>query len=206
MTKSPSTLATTTKLKRPSRKFVLILISGPPRSGKNRAGACLGEHLDADHFALSDYLKRKTHSHYGLAEESPIFLFESRKDTPCQEFNGLTPREAYIDYSERIIKPQFGPGYLGELACRRVEDNSRVGRISVVSGVGFLDEVLPLVNVATPRRTLHIELEYPTGSSLRIRDSREQLDLVSIGVKTATLVNVGCDGFIQDFTGLPFWN
>ena len=202
----PTTSASAANPEMPIEKFALVLISGPPRSGKNRAGACLAEFLDADHFALSDYLKLQTHLHYGLAETTPVFKFESLKDTPCDEFNGLTPREAYIDYSERIIKPRLGPGYLGELASGRVEGNVRKRRISVVSGVGFLDEVLPLINAAGPERTRHVTLEYPIGMQVRIRDSRERLDLVSLGVKSAILVNEGCDKLFRDFNDLRQWS
>ncbi len=199
MAEFPATLEDRAKLGRFPQELALVLISGPPRSGKNRAGSCLARYLRADHFALSDHLKRQTHKHYGLAEDTPILQFESRKDTPSREFDGLTPREAYIDYSERVIKPQFGTGFLGELACKRIEENSLVERISIVSGVGFLDEVLPLVNSASPRRTFHIALEYPAGECPGIRDSRECLDLTPLGVKTATLVNEECDAFIHEF-------
>ena len=49
-------------------KYLLVLISEPPRSGKNRTGEYLSELLGAersDHFALSDALKRMAHAHHG---------------------------------------------------------------------------------------------------------------------------------------------
>ena len=87
-------------------KYLLVLISGPPRSGKNRLGNDLSGILDADHFALSDALKRMTHAHYGLDPELDVFHFEDRKDAPAKEFGGLTPRAAYIHFSESILKPE----------------------------------------------------------------------------------------------------
>lgn len=177
----------------------LILISGPPRSGKNRAGTCLSETYGGDHFALSDYLKSRTHMHYGLGEDIPIFHFEARKDQPCPEFSGKTPREAYIDYSERILKPKYGNGYLGEIAAGRVAGNAREGKVSIVSGVGFFDEVKPLIRAAGSDSTVHIVLDYLQGKEVSIADSREHLDLNAASVCTIRLTNSGCAGFVRDF-------
>lgn len=181
-------------------KYLLILISGRPRSGKNRAGEYLGELLGAehsDHFALSDALKRMTHEHYGLGTNLGVFHFEDRKDAACSEFGGLTPRNAYIEYSENVLKPRFGESHLGELALRRVEANRKAGRITLLSGVGFLDEVLAIVNAVGSERTLHLMMSRPDSRKFGISDSREELDLTPYGVKTVSVVNDLSSGFLS---------
>ena len=178
--------------------YLLILVSGPPRAGKNRAGNCLKGWLDGDHFALSNNLKRMTHDHYGLGTNLPPLHFEDMKDLPAPQFGGLTPRQAYIRFSEEIMKPRFGSGYLGVVAGRRVVSNRDIGRVSIVSGVGFADEVMPMVKAAEPRCTLHIQVEAATARAGSMSDSRKVLDLANLGVDTVRLVNRNCEQLICD--------
>lgn len=175
---------------------LLVLISGPPRAGKNRAGACLQEHYGGDHFSLSRTLKLLTHAHYDIDPAATEFHFEQVKDDPRAEFGGLTPRQAYIDYSERILKPRHGAGHLGHLSCDRLRRNSRRNCLSIVSGVGFLAEVTPLIMSVGTTRSLHLRLAHPQG--LMAEDSRESLDLYDLGVRTMDLVYTGCAQLIAD--------
>ena len=176
--------------------YALILLSGPPRAGKNRAGVCLQNWLNGDHFALSNALKRMTHDHYGLGSNIPPLHFEDMKDLPAPQFGGLTPRQAYIRFSEEIMKPRFGDGYLGLIGAKRVTGNRRRGRVTIVSGVGFFDEVIPLMEAAGCTQTLHIRVK-PVGRPVR-SDSRRPLDLSSVGVDSVELVNQDCSQLISD--------
>jgi len=162
---------------------VLVLISGPAQAGKTRAGRLLAAYLNADHFALSDELKDMTHRHYGLPVEMNVNHYENCKDTECDEFGGLSPRQAYIDFSEGYLKPRYGSGYLGEKASSRVSDNLREGRITIISGVGFLDEIFPLVAAAGTGGTLHLRILPRNMSNGQIDDSRTRLDLGRYGVE-----------------------
>ena len=166
---------------------LLILVSGPPRAGKSRIAAGLAAQLPADHFALSDVLKRQTHAHHGLAPTLPVDAFEAGKDVPCPEFGGLSPRQAYIDFSENHLKPRFGSDHLGKIASARVARNRRAGRISIVSGVGFVDEVEPLINAAVAGKTLHLSLRSRPGT-VPVADSREALDLSRFGILAASVM------------------
>ena len=176
--------------------YALILLSGPPRAGKNRAGVCLQNWLNGDHFALSNALKRMTHDHYGLGSNIPPLHFEDVKDLPAPQFGGLTPRQAYIRFSEEIMKPRFGDGYLGLIGASRVTGNKRRGKVTIVSGVGFFDEVTPLIEAAGCSQALHIRVK-PAGRQVR-SDSRKPLDLSSIGVDSVELVNRCCSQLIGD--------
>ena len=171
--------------------YYLILISGPPRSGKSRAGVCLAEWLDADHFALSNMLKRLTHDHFGLGTVLSPLHFEAYKDKPMRQFGGLTPRDAYIMYSETIMKPTHGNSYLGQVGKRRIKSNHENGRISVVSGVGFVDEIRPLIDAVGGLNSLHIKIN-PVNAKL-FEDSREPLDLSHLSVTEIEVENRGCN-------------
>ncbi len=175
--------------------YWLVLISGPPRSGKNRAGFCLSERLGADHFALSNMLKRLTHDYYGLDKGLPPLAFESCKDRACEEFGGLSPREAYIQFSETVLKPREGDDYLGRAGAGRVAANRANARISVVSGVGFIEEIRPLLGVVHGRDALHIQLI--KDRVLQYEDSREVPDLSDIGIDEVSVKNTGCGAFLR---------
>ena len=185
-------------MKRSEFGYLLVLVSGPARAGKNRAATCLSDRLGGDHFALSNLLKRMTHVHYGMGEDLPPLHFEDTKDQAAPEFDGLSPRQAYIRYSEEIMKPQRGNGYLGLIAAQRVEKNRSKGMISIVSGVGFEDEVLPMIKAAGAWNTLHISIRPAGGSGGRAIDSRNPLFLERLGVDTVELRNLNCEQFIED--------
>ncbi|MYG43272.1 MAG: hypothetical protein F4203_09125 [Rhodobacteraceae bacterium] len=165
----------------------LFLISGLPRTGKNRAGAILSNHFNGDHFALSDILKKETHKYYGLSEDLSIFHFENNKDIPNEAFDGLTPREAYINYSETIIKPKFGKSHLGELVLKRVMNNKNQRKPSIISGVGFIEEVLPLIKCVGPVHTIHLIITRDDYQQSQLVDSRQNLNLKAEGVAELTI-------------------
>ena len=182
----------------PGIHYSLILISGPARAGKNRAGTCISEWLQGDHFALSNMLKRMTHAHYGMGTELPPLHFEDVKDLPAPQFGGLSPRQAYIRFSEGIMKPKYGGDYLGRVAATRVAANKSRGRVSIVSGVGFRDEVAPMVAAAGAPDTLHVRIKPIRNGAPGTADSRRSIGLASMGVDSIDLVNRSCGQLIGD--------
>ena len=91
---------------------------------------------------------------------------------------------------------------MGDIALRRVRSNRDKGRTTMLSGVGFLDEVLAIMNVIGSERTLHLKLSRPGSSSSKVTDSREALDLTSYGVKTVSIVNDMGSGFLSQIEHL----
>ncbi len=177
---------------------VLILISGPPRAGKSRFGRYLSGWLRADHFALSDKLKELVHQYYGIAE-CDIMAFEDCKDETRSEFNGKTPRQAYIEFSEEILKPHMGSAWLGKLVVKRVAINAARGTPSVISGVGFIDEVRPLIDMIGADRCLHIRVLPTSGSPPASEDSRGELDLEALGVPLLAMPHTTPLDFVHEF-------
>ncbi len=147
----------------------------------------MSTHFNGDHFALSDILKTETHKHYGLSKGLSIFHFEDSKDVPNDLFDGLTPREAYINFSENIIKPKFGKSYLGTRVLQRVDRNKRKKIPSIISGVGFIEEVIPLIECVGPEQTIHITIIREGDSSIILTDSRLMLCLTDLGVSELTV-------------------
>src|SRR5690349_14966217 len=87
----------------------LLLVNGPPRSGKDTVGAILREFFPGSIYEtkMAKALKERTHALYNLLDpETGRALrhdaFELVKDQPRDEFRGLTPRRAYIAVSEML--------------------------------------------------------------------------------------------------------
>lgn len=82
------------------RQFVFVL-NGPPRAGKDTGIDALAKTFpDAEVFQFFRPIKELLHKELGL--EVHYDAFELVKDDPCIEFDGKTPRRAYIDRGDRL--------------------------------------------------------------------------------------------------------
>lgn len=122
----------------------VFLINGPPRVGKDTVGNILREQHQASVWKFAIPLKERTHALYGLVDLEGLPLphdhFEDRKDEPLEEFMGLSPRQAYIEVSERHFKRLHGADVFGRLAepeLRMLEGS--VGAVAMTDS-GFLEE------------------------------------------------------------------
>ena len=84
----------------------ILLLNGPPRSGKDTIAEYLEGH-GWHHGKFSKVLKERTHALYGMID-CPYDAFENVKDENLSVFFGITPREAYINTSEMLMKPVHG--------------------------------------------------------------------------------------------------
>ena len=113
----------------------IILLNGPPRCGKDTLGrmvtTILRNSIDdiyTDTVKFADPLKEMTHGLYMELDDSqnrrvrPWWSgkFEDRKDEPCEEFLGATPRQAYIAVSEKLMKPLHGDDVFGRLLVKNI--------------------------------------------------------------------------------------
>jgi hypothetical protein len=137
----------------PEPSVVCIVFNAPPRAGKDTAvdllAAMLAEggqvwvHIDK----FSRILKERTHALYGMPDALHD-AFEIVKDKPQMAFMGLTPRQAYINVSECLLKPAHGVEVFGQmladdLRASGVLDRSGPG-VVLISDSGFRDELRPL--------------------------------------------------------------
>lgn len=98
----------------------IIFLNGPPRSGKDFGGNLItnnaARNLAPVKFATE--LKIRTHLFYKCFTDDgnvcPVDYFEEMKDAPLPQFEGLTPREAYIAMSEVYAKKMHGPKTFGK--------------------------------------------------------------------------------------------
>lgn len=168
---------------------MLYLLNGPPRSGKDTVGAiiasavgnCLGLKLAAE-------LKERAHEAYRL-HGLPHDYFEEVKEEPTGEFHGLSPRQVYIDFHERYLKPVHGPEILGLLLLARLRERRGLRfetMNAVVTDAGDDAQCLPLVEVWGADNTTLIRLEHPKATWT---DNRRPFDLP--GVRKVHIFNPG---------------
>lgn len=160
----------------------VILLNGPPRSGKDTAAnALLAATPNSTIMRFSGPLKAATHAAFGLRASLDT---EGYKDAPREEFDGLTPREAYIAMSEVGIKPAFGALHFGKVLARRIlsSDASMV----VVPDSGFAYEAEPVVAAVGAANVLLLRLHRP-GRTFD-GDSRSHISLK--GVRTIDVQNI----------------
>lgn len=129
----------------------LLLVNGPPRSGKDTVGSMLKEFFPGTVYVtkMAKALKERTHALYGLVDGdgTPYAhdAYEQVKDIEQEAFLGLTPRQAYIALSERLMKPMHGDGIWGKLLVEDIQENGAGADLVVVTDSGFEREAVPVL-------------------------------------------------------------
>jgi hypothetical protein len=131
----------------------IILLNGPPRSGKDTAADFIYRRFNAKKMKFSDPVKDGTHASYGMPGIATD-AFEDVKDEPRDEFLGMTPRRAYIIHSEHYMKFVHGPGVYGDIAARRVPSDG----IAVFADSGFISEAAPVARMVGLENILVLRL------------------------------------------------
>lgn len=152
----------------------VLLLSGPPRSGKDEIGKKLWNKLPPGTVRLkfAEPIIQFMFKTYGIR------MAEVNKDEPHPFLSGRTPRQVAIAYSEKFCKPLFGQEYFGECALDEIKNMERIHqKLCIFTDSGFPHEARP---VAAKYPTLQIRLSRP-GTSF-IHDSRSYWDLPNVGV------------------------
>lgn len=136
----------------------IILLNGPPRSGKDTAADYLLENLKgSQHLKFAEPLRRAVPAMYGISEKRWDFLYHEAKELPCDDLLGLSVRQAMISASEDWMKPLHGADVFGKIAAQKIK-RMRKGTI-VISDCGFDSEVAPLVEEFGARNLLVIAIK-----------------------------------------------
>ncbi len=183
----------------------VVLVNGPPRSGKDTVGDILCRHGSGrrliQKFAME--VKERTHAAFRIVDVTgravPYDFFENQKEVPLDCFLGLSPRQAYIEFSERFYKPLFGEQVFGRLLARRLELTllaaskqkgfRHVPDAFTITDSGFAEEAVPIVQMFDAENCVLIRV-HREGCNFD-GDSRSYIDLSSLGVKTVDVENPG---------------
>ncbi len=160
----------------------ILLVNGPPRSGKDTVGEILATNYPGKVYVtkMAKALKERTHGLYNLfvsGSWEPLRhdFFEDCKDKPSDFFMGITPREAYIAVSERLMKPLHGARVWGDLLVEDIALHGNDSDLVVVTDSGFADEALPVIERYGACNVSLVRLSRP-GTSFQ-GDSRSYINL-----------------------------
>ena len=121
----------------------IVLVNGPPRSGKDTVANLLANH-GYQPLKFAGSLKAGLAGLLGLSIEEYLEYFETdAKAENGGPFEDLTPRQALIDLSEEYMKPRFGQDIFGKVAANVAFE---VEGDVVFSDCGFDAEVIPVVH------------------------------------------------------------
>lgn len=165
----------------------LILLNGPPRSGKDTGADYLANSRPAVAFKFSGPIKAAIKAAFDLSDEQVTYL-ESIKNEPDKLLFGRSYREVQISFSENWMKPLFGDQVFGHLAARKTAKQQ--ARLFVCSDSGFASEAEPVLDTIGRQNTLLIRI-YRPGKTFA-GDSRSYICLD--GVETIDIHNDGTLG------------
>lgn len=172
----------------------VILLNGPPRSGKSTLAKELQTYFGEDRCAIigfSYHLKRMVHAIYGLPGDTDVEVFDSIKDTSSPIFLGLSPRQAYIMWSEKAAKMFHGKDFFGRMFLRAAEANGH--ELIIVPDSGFREEAISVAERVGPDNVYLVHLNR-RGTTFE-NDSRNFIDLADVNVFTWQAWN--CEDHIE---------
>ncbi len=150
----------------------LILLNGPPRSGKDEGAAFLYRKYNAHWFRMSQPIKDALRAMFNMTEAQDK-MCEEKKDTKMEFLFDLSFREAQIAFSEVFAKEVFGISVFGHLAARKVAQS--VSKLFVCSDSGFAQEAHPFIQLVGAKNVLVVRL-HRRGCDFS-RDSRSYINI-----------------------------
>lgn len=136
----------------------LILISGPPRSGKDTLAKWISNTMDYKAMKFAEPIERALRGFFGMNYAEFAERRNELKDEPWPLLGGKTFRNCMQSFSEDWAK-QYGKDIFGRLAAYRVRHDKDEGFGKFVfSDCGFTEEVAPVIRCFTPEEVILVRL------------------------------------------------
>jgi hypothetical protein len=164
-----------------------VLINAPKRAGKTTfANMIRQEFHDTAVIGMSYHLKRFVHGIYlgqqGFALDPDAF--DAIKELPQDLLGGMSWRQAYIHYSENVIKPLHGKEWFGAQLLRQARETG--ADLIAVPDSGFIEETNHVIKNVGAQNVLLCRM-YRRDCKFDSTDSRGYI--YPEGVKTVEIVN-----------------
>jgi len=180
----------------------VVILNAPPMAGKDTLANHLAFKHGCKHVMFKSRLIEMVKVVYGLNNSEFRQLTSRRfKEVGHEKFNGMSAREAMIDMSENIIKPNFGNNYFGQSLLSDLSNG-----VNIVSDGGFISEVESIVDAVGADNVLVLKI-IRDGFNFD-GDSRSYLDgdyLGGKGVLVKSIKNVDVDPFLKESTEYIKW-
>lgn len=176
----------------------VIVFNSPPGAGKDAAAdhlKGLDRYAHADRRQFKDRLFEITCAIHGVSVEEftgPMYT-RKNKEKPYEVLGGLSPRQALIQVSEDIIKPNFSKFFFGRAMAQALKDDE----LTFISDSGFIEELVP-VALEVGHENVFVVRVFRPGYDYN-NDSRDYLDpdeLEKMGILNADIFN---EGTIEQF-------
>lgn len=138
---------TSTNTNRSDMKGKVIILNGPPGSGKDTIAEAMSDpyartHPITIHLEVKAKLFEQAMEISGIGSSDWHLRYNDRKlkETPWSRLGGLSQREFLIKISEEWVKPIFGKDYYGKAAVEAAADELLGGHNVVFSDGGFQEE------------------------------------------------------------------
>lgn len=129
-------------------KGKVVLLNCPKSGGKDTIANRLVSLTGATKAQFKDHLYLITSVLFNvkLSEFIQVATDTKLKEEPHNALGGLSPRQALIGVSEKMVKPFFGNAYFGNAEATKLEGRLKTG--VVYSDSGFIEEAEPLIKMA----------------------------------------------------------
>jgi len=144
----------------------IVFLNGPKGSGKDETVKLL-------EIATKDDLITKNIVHLKFAQ--PLFntlremfcldpnewdhMYNNHKEEQTDVLYGMSPREAMIWLSEKVIKPNFGKNYFGNVAVNKINSFPYPQeKVFIFSDSGFFEEAKTITDAFTPEICYYVKL------------------------------------------------
>lgn len=167
---------------------MIVILNGPPNSGKDTIGISAYSQGEFDGLLrFKEQLYKDTAELLRIPVSLVVEFAANRelKDKPHKLFYGRTPRQMLIHVSEKVKKPAYGEDYYGKALAEAIQKDYSPDDVVVVTDGGFSSELIPLKNIG--HDVLLVKL-YREGCDFS-NDSRDYLDGEALGVPTTALQN-----------------
>ena len=169
----------------------ILLLNGPPRSGKDTIGRTLWNLIPRlVNMKFAEPIVQFMFQAYSIRME------QTEKDLPHEALSGRTPREVAIAYSEKFCKPLYGQDYFGKRAVQSIEQMEKIAmQVCCFTDSGFVHEAGPVAMHVGGSNVLQIRVRRP-GRNFQ-GDSRSYWEL-----RSPTISSIEFDNDCMDLSAL----
>lgn len=126
----------------------ILLLNGPPRSGKDTLGNMLRERnlASGENRVILEKFAEPIKRHFAAAWCVSLEWIEANKDRPFMEGSTTTVRQMLIAYSENYLKPLLGKNIFGRLLCARIGADQSGILASIYAKTNTSDDVVVITD------------------------------------------------------------